>query len=74
MINTSFLIKGHTGEDVDGATAHLRIAFRGSGDVLSWASAVERFEPVYRTSTPPTLFHFLDARAADCLKMSFRMG
>ena len=65
MINTSFLIKGHTGEDVDGATAHLRIAFRGSGDVMSWASAVERFEPVYRTSTPPTLFHFLDARRTD---------
>ncbi len=63
-INTSFLIKGHTGED-DGATTHLRIAFRGAGNVMSWASALERFEPVYRNSTPPTLFQFLEVSHAD---------
>ncbi len=58
----NYLVAGHTGEDVDGATAAPRIAIRSDGDVFSWRGALNRVEVAFRKreGDKPEVLQFLD--------------
>jgi hypothetical protein len=58
----NYLVAGHTGEDVDGATAAPRIAIRADGDVFSWAGVLKRVETAFAKSTErkPEIVQCLD--------------
>lgn len=58
----SFLIRGHTGEDVDGITASMRIKLRSNFDYFSLSSVKDNIFPraFPFSESAPTIFQFLD--------------